>query len=145
MRVVVSSSGANLDAPFSHQFGRCPMFVFIETATMEFEATANPAADASGGAGIQAAQFIVDSGVGAVISGSFGPNAMNVFEAAGLPVYRFGGGTVRQAVEALGAEELELFTGGETEVHGTVPESPDGNLGGRRARHRGSSGEDETR
>jgi predicted Fe-Mo cluster-binding NifX family protein len=112
MRVVISSTGADLDRPSSGKFGRCPMFVFVDTESMEFEATANPGADASGGAGIEAAQFVTESGVDAVITGRVGPNAMDVLEAAGMPVYLFGGGSVRQAVEQFKAGALDLATGG---------------------------------
>jgi len=106
VRIVVTSNGADLDAPASPVFGRCPMYVFVETETMAFEAVENPAVGAAGGAGIQAAQFIVESGAQALITGNVGPNAFNVFRAADFPVYLFGGGTVRQAVEAYKAGEL---------------------------------------
>jgi predicted Fe-Mo cluster-binding NifX family protein len=113
MKIVITSTGADLDRPSSGKFGRCPMFLFVDTESMEFEAAANPAADASGGAGIQAAQFVVESGVDAVITGKVGPNAMEVLEAAGMPVYLFGGGSVRQAVEQLETGALELATSSE--------------------------------
>jgi predicted Fe-Mo cluster-binding NifX family protein len=111
MNIVVTSNGADLDGSSSHNFGRCPMFLFVETESMKCEATANPAAEAPSGAGIEAARFVVDSGVEAVITGRVGPKAMHVLEAAGLPVYLFGEGTARQAVEAFKAKALERATG----------------------------------
>jgi predicted Fe-Mo cluster-binding NifX family protein len=107
MRVAVSADEGRLDGSANHRFGRCPMFVFVDTDSMEFEATANPAAEAPGGAGIEAAQFISSSGVDAVITGRVGPNAMEVLEAAGMPVFLFEGGTVRQVVEQFKAGGLE--------------------------------------
>ena len=56
MKVVVTSNGADLDGPSSHNFGRCPMFLFVETDSMEFETAANPAVDAPSGAGISSNQ-----------------------------------------------------------------------------------------
>jgi len=111
MRVVVTANGADPDGPSNPTFGRCPMFVFVETDSMEFEATANPAANAPGGAGIEAAQFVNDSAVGAVITGRVGPKAMSVLRAAGMPVYLFNGGSVRQAVEAFRDGKLVLAKG----------------------------------
>jgi predicted Fe-Mo cluster-binding NifX family protein len=73
---------------------------------MAFEAVDNPAVGAAGGAGIQAAQFIVEQGADAVISGNVGPNAFDVLEAANVPVYLFNGGTVRDAVTAYKAGDL---------------------------------------
>lgn len=111
MRIVVSANGADLEAPASPVFGRCPMYVFVDTDTMAFEALENPAINAAGGAGIQAAQFVVEHKAQAVITGNVGPNAHNVLSAAGVGVYPFGGGTVRQAVEAFKAGELQAVGG----------------------------------
>ena len=106
MKIVVSANGANLDAPASPIFGRCPMYVFVDTGTMESDAVENPAIAASGGAGIQAAQFVVEQGARAVVTGNMGPNAFSVLQSAGVSIYLFGGGTVRQAVEAFQAGQL---------------------------------------
>jgi predicted Fe-Mo cluster-binding NifX family protein len=89
-----------MDAPASPVFGRCANYVFVDTDTMQGEAVDNPARGAPGGAGIQAAQFVVERGAQAVVTGRVGPNAMGVFQAAGVPVYLFSGGTVREAVVA---------------------------------------------
>lgn len=99
MKVVVSSNGMDLDSPSNDQFGRCPTFVFVDTESMGFEAKTNDAANAPSGAGIQAAQFVTDAGVQAVITGRVGPKASAVLETAGVQVHLFQGGTVRDAVE----------------------------------------------
>jgi predicted Fe-Mo cluster-binding NifX family protein len=100
MRIVVTAAGAGLNAPASPVFGRCPMYIFVDTETMQFEAVENPAVGAPGGAGIQAAQLVVERGAQAVITGNVGPNAFRVLQSAGVPVHLFGEGTVGQAVEA---------------------------------------------
>lgn len=100
MKILVTATGTDLDAATSPVFGRCPTYIVVDTETMDFEAVANPAAAAGGGAGIQAAQFVVGQGVQAVVSGNLGPNAFDVLHAAQIPVYTFDKGTVRQAVEA---------------------------------------------
>jgi len=106
MKVVVSSNGPDLKAPTSATFGRCPVYLFVDTESLEFEATPNPACDAPRGAGIRAAEFVTESNVEAVITGRVGPNATNVLQAAGVPIYLFPGGTVRQAVEDFNAGKL---------------------------------------
>jgi predicted Fe-Mo cluster-binding NifX family protein len=109
MKIVISANGADLDAPASPVFGRCPTYIFVDTdegGSMTFEAVDNPAIAASGGAGIQAAQFVVERGAQAVITGNVGPNAFNVLRSANVPIYLFGGGTVRQAVEAYQSGQL---------------------------------------
>ena len=117
MRIVVTANGADLDAPASPIFGRCPMYVFVDTETMAFEAVENPAIGAPGGAGIQAAQFVVERGAQAVVTGNMGPNAFNVLQSANVPIYLFGGGTVRQAVEAYKAGQLSATGGASAQAH----------------------------
>ena len=111
MRVAVSSNGPDLGSAASTTFGRCPMYLFIDTESMRFEATTNPACNAAGGAGIQAAQFVIGADIQAIITGKVGPKAMNVIQAAQVPVYLFSEGTVRQAVEDFKAGKLPIATG----------------------------------
>ncbi len=108
MKIVVTATGEGLDAPTSPVFGRCPFYVFVNTETMAFESVDNPAKSAGGGAGIQAAQFVVEQGAQAVLTGNVGPNAFDVFRAAQVPVHLVSGGTVRQAAEAFKAGRLPL-------------------------------------
>jgi len=106
MRVVIPANGADLDAPTSPIFGRSPVFILVDPETLEFEALPNPALDAPGGAGVQAAQTVLQKGVGAVIAPSLGPNAFRVIQAAGIPTYRMAGATVREVVEAFNSGQL---------------------------------------
>jgi predicted Fe-Mo cluster-binding NifX family protein len=131
MRIIVSSQGEGLDALASPVFGRCPTFLLIDTETMEYEAVSNPAMSQGGGAGIQAAQFVVNQGVEAVLSGNLGPNAFDVLQAAGVPGYLISEGTVRQAVEAFKAGQLQPMGGANVAAHAGMPG---------RAAHAGMSG-----
>ena len=117
MKIVVTSNGTNLDAPASPVFGRCPTYIFVDTETMEFEAVSNPAMSAAGGAGIQAAQFVIEQGAQAVLTGNVGPNAYNVFQAANVPIYLLAGGTVREAVEAYKAGRLPSAADASVQAH----------------------------
>lgn len=117
MKIVVTANGAGLDAPATPIFGRCHKYVFVDTETMAVESADNPAMSATGGAGIQAAQFIVEGGAQAVVSGNVGPNAFNVLQAADVPIYLFDGGTVRQAVEAYKAGQLSVAGAASAKAH----------------------------
>ena len=117
MRIVVSSQGENLDAGTSPVFGRCPTYLFVDTETMAFEAVTNPAMNQGGGAGIQAAQFVVNQGAEAVLSGNLGPNAFDVLQAAGVPGYLIVEGTVSQAVEAYSEGLLQPMAGPNVAAH----------------------------
>ena len=133
MRIVVSSEGNSLDAPASSVFGRCPLYLFIDTDTMEFEAAANPAMSQGGGAGIQAAQFVVNRGAQAVLTGNLGPNALEVLQAAGVLGYLVPEGTVGQAVAAYQAGKLAPLGEASVSAHA-------GMGGGRTAERRMSVG-----
>ena len=117
MKIVVTSTGNDLNAPTNPRFGRCPTYIFVETETMAFEALPNPAASASGGAGIQAAQFIVEQGAQAVLSGNLGPNAMEVLKAANIPAYLISTGSVQRAVEAYKAGQLQAMAEANVQAH----------------------------
>jgi predicted Fe-Mo cluster-binding NifX family protein len=117
MKIIVTAEGNDLEAPTSPRFGRCPTYVFVDTDTMAFEAMPNPASTASGGAGIQAAQFVAEQGAQAVLTGNLGPNAADVFQAAGIPVYLNSEATVRAATEAFKAGRLPIASGATVEAH----------------------------
>lgn len=107
MKIAVTSGGDHLEAPLSPVFGRSPAYIFVDTETMEYEVVPNPASGAAGGAGIQAAQFIVEREADAVITGNVGPNAYNVLSSANIPAYLSEAETVEQAVEAFKAGKLD--------------------------------------
>jgi predicted Fe-Mo cluster-binding NifX family protein len=107
MRVAIAAAGTTLDAPSDPRFGRCQAFVVVDTDTMTCEAVPNTAAMQGSGAGIAAVQLVAGTGADAVIADNLGPNAFQALSAGGIQVFRFGGGTVLQAVEALVAGTLE--------------------------------------
>lgn len=116
----MTANGKDLDAPASPVFGRAPVYVFVDSETMDFEAAENPAIGATGGAGIQAAQFVVERGAEAVITGNVGPNAFDVLQAAGVSAFLFEGGTVREAVEALREGRLAAAGGATGPQHAGI-------------------------
>jgi predicted Fe-Mo cluster-binding NifX family protein len=127
VKIVVTASGTDLDAPASAVFGRCPTYIFVQTETKQFEAVENPAVAAAGGAGIQAAQLVVERGAQAVVTGNIGPNALHVFQSAGVPIYLFAGATVREAVEAFNAGALH--TVGTASAQAGMGMRPGGGMG----------------
>ena len=110
MKIVIPVTGDNLDSPTSSVFGRSNTFIFVDPDTLEFDVLSNPAISASGGAGVQAAQTVLQKGVQAVLAPRLGPNAFQVIKASGIPAYQIQGGTAREAVEAFKAEKLILLT-----------------------------------
>ncbi|MBN2006151.1 MAG: helix-turn-helix transcriptional regulator [Anaerolineae bacterium] len=124
MKIAIPADGADLDAPASSVFGRCQTFIFVDPQSLNFEVLPNPAQNASGGAGVQAAQMVVQHGANAVIAPQLGPNAFRVLDAAGIRAYTLIGATmranVRDVVAAFNAGQLApLETPGENHAgHG---------------------------
>jgi predicted Fe-Mo cluster-binding NifX family protein len=114
MQIAITSTGPSLDVPYDPRFGRAAYLIIVDEGTEAWEAYANPAVDASGGAGIQAAQFAADKGAWAVISGDFGPNAYRALEAANLAMFVAPAGqelTVRQLIHLYRGGKLQKPTG----------------------------------
>ena len=99
MRVAVSAVGQSLDSQVDPRFGRCSYFIIVDTETMKYDVIPNESQYMPSGAGIQAAQRVVNSGVGAVLTGNVGPNAFQALSAAGIEIFTGAYGTVRNAVE----------------------------------------------
>ena len=99
MKIGVSSTGNNWESQLDLRFGRAAVFMIVETKTMEYEAVKNEGAASSGGAGVSAAQLIVNQDVQAVITGNVGPNAMNVLKAANIEILKGSAVSVKENVE----------------------------------------------
>ena len=100
MKVAIASSGRDLSAPLDPRFGRAAGFLIVDTATGKTTYEPNRQnLNAPQGAGIQAAQNIASSGVGAVISGHFGPKAFRVLTAAKIKAYLTTAATAQEALD----------------------------------------------
>jgi predicted Fe-Mo cluster-binding NifX family protein len=128
MKIAVSATGKDLDCQIDPRFGRCQYFVFVDPETMEFEALENEGLMASGGAGVQAAQSVVQKGVNAVITGNLGPNAASALSASGIKVYLVAGGTVKDVIGSYKAGSLREASGATVAPHFGMG----GGMGGRR-------------
>jgi predicted Fe-Mo cluster-binding NifX family protein len=119
MKIVITATSNTIDQPFNPRFGRADYFILIDSETRDWEALPNPAADARGGAGPQAVQFIANKGAEAVISGRYGPSAFTALEAAGVQAYIAKEGTVTEVLDQFLAGELESTnTATGPELHG---------------------------
>ena len=127
MKIVITATSPNIDARVDPRFGRGAYFIFVDPNTHEWQAQENPAVNASGGAGSQAAQLISGEGAQAAISGHFGPNAFQALQAAGISMYQFGElQTVKEVITA--------YKDGKLEAVEQAGQSHRGGHGGRRGR-----------
>ncbi|MEA1957907.1 MAG: NifB/NifX family molybdenum-iron cluster-binding protein [Euryarchaeota archaeon] len=130
MKMCVTATAGDLNAQVDPRFGRCQYFVFIDSDTMAFEAMANEAIAAPGGAGIQAAQTVVNKGANVLISGNVGPNAFQVLSTAGVKIATGAYGTVKEAVEMYKGGKLNEARGSTVAAHaGMGATAPGGGFG----------------
>lgn len=128
MKLAVTVGTPQIEASLERRFGRCAFFLIVDTETRAWESFPNPAAEARGGAGTQAAQFLANQGVEAVVSGDFGPNAFTALDAAGIRMYTAQEGLAETLVDDFLAENLKKVTGST----GPQRHGGRGSLGGRR-------------
>lgn len=100
-----------LEALVDSHFGRCRYFLIVDPDSMEFELIENASLSASGGAGVQAAQDILNRGVAALITGSVGPNAFSLLSAEGVEMFSVRDVSVADAVSAYRNGSLEKIEG----------------------------------
>lgn len=111
MKIAVASSGKTLESQVDPRFGRCPYFLIIDSETEKFEVFKNEAGQSARGAGISAAQLIADKGVGAVLAGNFGPNAVNVLSASQIKIFSgVFGITAKEAIKQYQEGKLQEIT-----------------------------------
>jgi predicted Fe-Mo cluster-binding NifX family protein len=111
MKLIISSQGQKLESPIESRFGRSPWLIMHDSETNESKAFVNPGVSQSGGAGVAAAQFVIDQAADIVISGDFGPHAANALRAGKVKMYLFDGNlaNVGEAVDTFLKGKLPAF------------------------------------
>jgi predicted Fe-Mo cluster-binding NifX family protein len=113
MKIIITTVSPTIESEIDPRFGRGAYLLVVDPNTLEWQAHPNPGVNAPGGAGIKAAQFVVEQKVHAVISGDFGPHAFDALNAASVPMYVFGATrTVREAIARFNAGQLECVAAG---------------------------------
>jgi len=90
-KIAVASSGKTEKASVSNRAARCPYYLIFDRKRELIEAVDNPYADASGGAGPSAANFLAKTGVTMIIAESFGSKMTNALKNNGITPFRFKG------------------------------------------------------
>jgi len=113
MKIAIPSEGNTIESSVCQSFGRTYYFVVADSETLEYEVIDNQAVSSQGGAGIKAAQAVVDSGADAVVTFHCGQNAADVLNAADIKIMKAVPGTVSEIIQKYKAGELAELT----EIH----------------------------
>lgn len=111
MRLAISTRGQDANSPVDLHFGRTRYFRIVDSDSGEETVLDNAgAANAAQGAGIQTARRLVRLGVQAVLTGSVGPNAWQVLQAAKIRIYSVMDGSVEQVLRSFRDGQLQPIT-----------------------------------
>jgi len=94
-------------------FGRAPDFMFYDTENNESRFINNSAANSQGGAGIKAAQIIVDNNADVLITPRCGQNAAELLIAANVKIYKALNNSIEENLTELKNGKLSILT----EIH----------------------------
>ena len=118
MKIAISASGKTLEDNVDLRFGRASGFIIYDLNTNFYEFVDNVQnLEAAQGAGIQAAQTVVNQNVEALITGHCGPKAFRVLNAAEIKIYTDAQGSIKEAVEKFKNNELEEADSADVEGH----------------------------
>jgi len=112
MKIAIPVDRKSLDSDICISFGRTPYFLFYDTIRKSEEYYDNDANSSQGGAGIKAAQKIVDKGSDILITVRCGENAASVLNGS-VKVYKSKYMSAKENIEAFEKGELEILT----EIH----------------------------
>lgn len=107
MKIAISATGKNKDSLLDVRFGRCEYFQIHDIENGEVIVIENKGLTCSGGAGIVAAQQLIDENVDMVITGNLGPNAFEIIEKAKIKAYKCKNLSIQSVLEKFEKNELE--------------------------------------
>ena len=109
MKIAIPVDEKNMETNICVSFGRTPYFLIYDLEAKEGTFLNNSAATEAGGAGIKAAQTIVDNKVDALLTPRCGENAANVLKAANIKIFKTKGISVKENLDAFAAGKLPLL------------------------------------
>lgn len=114
MKIAIPVEEKTLESNVCVSFGRTPYFLIYDVETKESIFIDNSAAASTGGAGIKAAQIIVDNKANALLTPRLGENAADVLKPAEIKIYKTTTGSAKDNTDAYIAGKLHLLD----EFHG---------------------------
>ena len=109
MKIAIPVNEKSMAGDICVSFGRAPYFLVYDTETKKSDFIDNSGAVSQGGAGVKAAQTVVDSQVDALLTPRCGENAAQVFTAAGIQMYKTTGDSIQDNIAAFTSGKLSLL------------------------------------
>ena len=118
MKIAIPVDRQGEHAKVNDSFGRAPYYLIHDTETKEEQFVLNTAAGSAGGAGIRAAQIVVDQKPEALLSPRMGQNAADVIVQANIKIYKTEGTSIKDNIAAFLCEALPLLDDIHAGLHG---------------------------
>lgn len=113
MKIAIPATANNIDSEVCPSFGRTEFFLIYNTNDQSNYFLDNSAAASQGGAGIKAAQVLVDEHVDVLITPRCGENAASVLLEANIAIYKAAGNNLKDNISACEQGKLEMLN----EIH----------------------------
>lgn len=107
MKIAIPVNEKTTESGVCNSFGRTPYFLIYDTGTKEGVYLENSGASSQGGAGIRAAQTVVDSKVDVLLTPRCGENAAEVIKGANIKIYKTINDSIKYNIASL--EEGKLL------------------------------------
>lgn len=109
MKIAMPVDDKSMETTVSQSFGRTPYFLIYDTESKESIFLDNGAAASQGGAGIKAAQSIVDNKVSALLTPRCGENAAQVINVANIKLYKTINESIKDNIDAFNDGKLSIL------------------------------------
>ena len=109
MKIAIPVDDKSAETKVCMSFGRTPYFLIHDTQTQENIFLDNSAAASQGGAGIKAAQMIIDHKAEVLLTPRCGENAAEVINAAKIKMYRTSGDSLQDNIKFFQEGKLSLL------------------------------------
>ncbi len=110
MKIAIPVDDKTVETSVCQSFGRTPYFLIYDTESKQSTFLDNTAAASQGGAGIKAAQAIVDNHADVLLTPRCGENAAEVIKAANISMYKTVNTTAMDNIDAFSSGKLASLT-----------------------------------
>lgn len=109
MKLAIPVDEKTMESNVCESFGRTPYYLIYDTETKESTFLENSAASSAGGAGIKAAQLVVDQKVDALLTPRCGEHAAEVIKAADIKLFKTTSRSIKESLDAYLAGTLPVL------------------------------------
>lgn len=120
MKIVVPIENETEDSNINPSLGRAPYYLLYDTETEAAEIIANTSKDSPSGAGVAAAQLMIDAGAEVLLTPRCGDRAYAALKGAGIKIMLLPSGTAKSGIAVYlegGLSELDTVVKGHHGAH----------------------------